>query len=234
MGVSASGVYAIQVAMDEEARPFLEAAGEVSDPVRIGRAVHRGLQVGGRTFVLITSGIGMVNAADAAAGAVHRYGEGLAIVSAGTCGGLAVGTAVGEVVVGTETVNVEANAVAFGYVPGQTPGMPASYAADAAIADALAAVEIDGTHVRRGAMGAGDKFATTDIAIGLREAFPALLTIDMETVAVAQTAHNHGIRFAVARAISDLCAPDGTEFDTHVDDAAERSARIVLAALGAL
>lgn len=227
-------MYAIQVAMDEEAQPFIDAASEASDPVWIGRAVHRGLQLGGRTVVLVTSGIGMVNAADAASGAVHRYGEGLAIISAGTCGGLAASAAVGEVVVGTETVNVEANAEAFGYAPGQTPGMPASYAADPALADALARAEVDGVSVRRGAMGAGDKFATTDIAHGLRAAFPSLVTIDMETVAVAQTAYNHGVRFAAARAISDLCAPDGAEFDTHLDGAAERSARIVLAALGTL
>jgi adenosylhomocysteine nucleosidase len=34
--------------------------------------------------------------------------------------------------------------------------------------------------------------------------------------------------------VSDLCAPDGTEFLTHVDDAALRSARVVIAAIGSL
>lgn len=224
-------MYAIQVAMAEEAEPFLAAADEVSDPLRIGRAEHRGLVIAGRTVVLVTSGIGMVNAADAAAGIVHRYGDDVAIVSAGTCGGLAADAAVGEVVVGTETLNVEADAVAFGYAPGQTPGMPETYAADPDLRDALAAVALDDVPVRSGRMGAGDKFATVDIAHDLRRRFPGVVTIDMETVAVAQTAHNHGARFAVARAISDLCAPDGTEFLTHVDDAAERSERVVLAAM---
>jgi len=232
--VTNPSAYVIQVAMDEEAQPFIDAADESSAPVRIGRAQHRGLQVGRHTVVLVTSGIGMINAADAAAGSVARYGGDIAIISAGTCGGLAAGTAVGEVVVGTETVNVEANAVAFGYVPGQTPGMPASYATDERLRAALSAVSVEGVPVREAAMGAGDKFATTDIAHALREGFPQLVTIDMETVAVAQVAHNHGAAFAVARGISDLCAPGGTEFDTHVDDAAERSARVVLAALESL
>src|SRR5690606_17164349 len=115
-----------------------------------------------------------------------------------------------------------------------TPGMPAAYAADADLRDALAAVRCEGVPVRAGAMGAGDKFATTDIARALRAQFPALVTIDMETTAVAQVAHNHGAAFAAARAVSDLCAPDGTEFDTHIDDAAERSARVVVRALAAL
>lgn len=224
-------MYAIQVAMAEEAAPFLERADEVSRPVAIGRAEHRGLEVAGRTLVLVTSGVGMVNAADATAGVLHRYGDDAVIVSAGTCGGLAAEAAVGEVVVGTETVNVEADASLFGYAPGQTPGMPETYAADPSVRDALAAVRLDDVPVRAGRMGAGDKFATAEVAHDLRRRFPGLVTIDMETVAVAQVAHNHGARFAVARAISDLCAPGDSEFRTHVDDAAERSARVVLAAL---
>src|SRR5690606_37504732 len=118
-----------QVAMDEEAQPFLDAATQVSDPITIGRAVHRGIVIGGATLVLIVSGIGMVNAADAAAGAIFRYGSEIVLVSAGSAGGLASDARVGDVVVGTDIVNVEADARAFGYVLGQVPGMPASYQA---------------------------------------------------------------------------------------------------------
>jgi adenosylhomocysteine nucleosidase len=223
--------YVIQVAMDEEAAPFLEAAAEASEPIRIGRAVHRGIVLGGRTVVLVVSGIGMVNAADAAAGAIHRYGPDVALIGAGTAGGLASAVAVGDVIVATEAVNVDADARAFGYVLGQTPGMPARYPADPVLLDALAS-ESDGARV--GAMGAGEKFVTVELAHALRGDFPELLSVDMETAAVAQVAHNHGARFAVARGVSDLCAPTAEQFETHVDDAAERSARVVIAALGRL
>jgi adenosylhomocysteine nucleosidase len=222
--------YVIQVAMDEEAAPFLEAAAEASEPIRIGRAVHRGIVLGGRTVVLVVSGIGMVNAADAAAGATHRYGPDVALIGAGTAGGLASAVAVGDVIVATEAVNVDADARAFGYVLGQTPGMPARYAADPVLLDALGG----GDGVRIGAMGAGEKFVTVELAHALRRDFPELLSVDMETAAVAQVAHNHGARFAVARGVSDLCAPTAEQFETHVDDAAERSARVVIAALGRL
>ena len=47
----------VQVAMDEEAQPFLDAAAQVSDPVTLGRAVHRGVVIGGATLVLVVSGI---------------------------------------------------------------------------------------------------------------------------------------------------------------------------------
>ncbi|GAB2517666.1 5'-methylthioadenosine/adenosylhomocysteine nucleosidase [Microbacterium petrolearium] len=222
--------YVIQVAMDEEAAPFLEAAAEASEPIRIGRAVHRGIVLGGRTVVLVVSGIGMVNAADAAAGAIHRYGPDVALIGAGTAGGLASAVAVGDVIVATEAVNVDADARAFGYVLGQTPGMPARYPADPVLLDALGG----GDGVRIGAMGAGEKFVTVELAHALRRDFPELLSVDMETAAVAQVAHNHGARFAVARGVSDLCAPTAEQFETHVDDAAERSARVVIAALGRL
>ncbi|MTE23300.1 5'-methylthioadenosine/S-adenosylhomocysteine nucleosidase [Microbacterium sp. ZXX196] len=225
----------IQVAMDEEAQPFLDAAREVSDPIAVGRAVHRGIVLGDATVVLVRSGIGMVNAADAAAGAIHRYGpDDIVLISAGSAGGLARGVRVGEVVVGASAVNVEADARAFGYALGQVPGMPEVYGTDPALRRALADTRVGDIAVREGDMGAGEKFVTTGIADRLRADFPGLVSVDMETTAVAQVAHNHGARFAACRAISDLCAPDGDEFATHIDDAAERSARVVIDALARL
>lgn len=222
----------VQVAMDEEARPFLDAARQVSDPVTVGRAVHRGIMLGEATIVLVVSGIGMVNAADAASGAIHRYGpEGVILVSAGSAGGLGADARVGDVVVGTHVVNVDADARAFGYELGQVPGMPASYEADPQLAAALA----DGDDaVRRAPMGSGEKFVTADLAHALRADFAGLWSVDMETAGIAQVAHSHGARFAACRAISDLCAPDSDEFETHIDDAAERSARVVIDALARL
>ncbi|WP_261167089.1 5'-methylthioadenosine/S-adenosylhomocysteine nucleosidase [Microbacterium sp. Marseille-Q6965] len=225
--------YVIQVAMDEEAAPFLEAAAEVSEPIRIGRAVHRGAVLGGRTVVVVVSGIGMVNAAVAAAGAVHRYGPEIALIVAGTAGGLAGMVEVGDVIVGVEAVNVDADARAFGYALGQTPGMPERYSADPDLREALTVGDA-GASVRTGAMGSGEKFVTVELAHALRHDFPSLLSVDMETAAVAQAALNHGVRFAVARGVSDLCAPTPEQFETHVDDAAARSARVVIAALGRL
>jgi adenosylhomocysteine nucleosidase len=204
----------VQVAMDEEAQPFLDAAEQVSEPVAIGRAVHRGIVVGGATFVLVVSGIGMVNAADAVAGSVFRYGSEIVLVSAGSAGGLAGDARVGDVVVGTEILNVEADARAFGYALGQV----------------LAAAFV-GERVTRAAMASGEKFVTAGIAHELRENFPGSWSVDMETAAIAQAAFNHGVRFAACRAISDLCAPDSDEFDAHLDGAAERSAAVVLDAL---
>ncbi|WP_156760639.1 5'-methylthioadenosine/S-adenosylhomocysteine nucleosidase [Microbacterium karelineae] len=221
----------IQVAMEEEAQPFLDAAREVSESIEVGRATHRGVVLGGATIVLVTSGIGMVNAADAATGAILRYGpEGVILISAGSAGGLGADVAVGDIVVGSDVVNVAADATAFGYALGQVPGMPATYPTDPQLATALAGAG----GARRGAMGSGEAFVTADLAHRLRADFPEALTVDMETAAIAQVAFNHSARFAVCRAVSDLCAPDAGEFETHIDDAASRSAAAVIDALARL
>jgi len=231
--VTAPAPAVVQVAMPEEAEPFLAAADEVSHPVRVGGAEHRGIVVGGRTHVLVRSGIGMVNAADAAAGALARYGTDIHLVSAGSAGGLAADVRVGDVVVSDSIVNVGADARAFGYELGQVPGMPVAYDGDAELRRALQGAGGE-LVLREGGIGSGERFVTADLAAHLRADFPRLLAVDMESAAIAQVAHNHGARFVSVRAISDLCAPDGTEFLTHIDDAAERSARVVLAALAAL
>lgn len=228
-----SAVAVILVAMEEEAAPFLALASEVSEPVRIGRAEHRGIVLGGATHVLVRTGIGMVNGASAAAGALARYGEDVHLVSAGSAGGLAKGVQVGDVIVSDSLVNVGADARAFGYALGQVPGMPVAYDGDPELRGALLAARGELT-VREGSIGSGERFVTAELAAQLREDFPQLLAVDMESAAIAQVAHNHGTRFVSVRGVSDLCAPDGTEFLTHVDDAAERSARLVVGALAVL
>jgi adenosylhomocysteine nucleosidase len=229
-------VAVVLVAMDDEAAPFLDLASEVGEPERVGLAEHRRVTLAGRPVVLVRSGIGFVNATSAGAGAIFRHGADVPLISAGSAGGLAKDIAVGDVVLGTRLVNADADARAFGYVLGQVPGMPEAYDAAPGLADAVrrTVASVDGQALREGTIGSGEKFATADLALGLRADFPDMLAIDMESAALAQLCHNFGNDFVSVRAISDLCAPDGTEFLTHVDDAALRSARVVTAAVGAL
>ena len=229
-------VAVVLVAMDDEAAPFLTLASSVGEPERIGLAEHRHVTLADRPVLLVRTGIGFVNATAAGTSAVLRHGPGVPLISAGSAGGLAKGVAVGDLVLGTRLVNADADARAFGYVLGQLPGMPEAYAAAPALADAVrrAASAVEGQVLREGTIGSGEKFATADLAPGLRADFPDMLAIDMESAALAQLCHNFGVDFVSVRAVSDLCAPDGTEFLTHVDDAAQRSARVVTAAVGLL
>lgn len=229
-------VAVVLVAMDDEAAPFLDLASEVGEPERVGRAELRHVTLAGQPVMLVRSGIGFVNATAAGTSAILRHGPDVPLISAGSAGGLGKDVAVGDVVLGSRLVNADADARAFGYVLGQVPGMPEAYDAAPVLADAVrqAAATVAGQVLREGTIGSGEKFATADLALRLRVDFPDMLAIDMESAALAQLCHNFGAGFVSVRAVSDLCAPDGTEFLTHVDDAALRSAQVVTAAVGLL
>ena len=228
---------AVVVAMDDEAAPFLERASRVGDPVAVGGAVERLLEVEGRAVLLVRTGIGLVNAA-AAVAVVIAAARPRVVVSAGSAGGLGRDVRVGDVVVGERYVYSAADARAFGYVLGQVPGMPETYPADgglvAAMVGAGAQAAPDLT-LRAGTVLSSDTFLDAARVEPLRTAFPDALSTDMESTALAHACYAHATAFVSVRGVSDLCGPaaDG-DFLTHVDDAADRSARVVLAALGLL
>jgi adenosylhomocysteine nucleosidase len=86
--------------------------------------------------------------------------------------------------------------------------------------------------VLAGTMISGDAFIDASTVDAIRTAFPGALSTDMESAALAHTSHLYGVPFLSVRGISDLCGPSaGADFLTHVDDAAERSARVVIGAL---
>ena len=234
----------VLVAMADEEEPFLERASVVGDPVSVGLAVHRYVRLGERTVLLVRTGIGLVNAAGAATSAIlatvpEPGADGPMLISAGTAGGVGSVVRVGDVVVGSEYINIDADARAFGYALGQVPRMPASYLADEVALEALARSEHTAgfapSIVHIGLLTSSYSFVTPSRALAIREALPAVLATDMESVAIAQTSFVHGRPFVSVRGISDLCGPVAeADFRTHVDDAAERSAESVLAMLDRL
>lgn len=80
-------------------------------------------------ILAVQSGVGTVNAARATTIAIEVLGAKQVLYS-GTAGGLAKDSQVGEVVFGETYVFHSADATAFGYLPGQLPGMPTSYSGD--------------------------------------------------------------------------------------------------------
>ncbi|UJP41677.1 5'-methylthioadenosine/S-adenosylhomocysteine nucleosidase [Cellulomonas palmilytica] len=222
--------------MPVEAQAFVDAADEVGGSMLApGGGEHTSLRLGGRRVLLVRAGIGLVNAASAAAVALAAHRTRV-LVSGGSAGGLGAGVRVGDVVVGDEHTHSGADARAFGYALGQVPGMPATYPADEELRDrALAAAGTlpawpvePGVRVLRGDVVSGDVFVDAERVAGVRAAFPAALATDMESAALAQVAHLFGVPFLSVRGISDLCSPvEAGEFTTHVDDAADRSAAVV-------
>lgn len=221
----------VVVAMDDEAAPFLARADRVGASREVGHARRTALVLGGREVLLVRSRVGHVAAATAAALALNEVGS-VPLVSAGSAGGLGESVRVGDVVLGDRYLFAGADARAFGYAIGQVPGMPEAFVGDAGLLAAAAGAGLADAAVHIGTMLSGDAFVHAGLVDRVRADFPDALSTDMETTALAQTAHLHGSVFLSVRGISDLCGPAaGDDFRTHVDDAADRSADIVLALL---
>ncbi|WP_235503755.1 5'-methylthioadenosine/S-adenosylhomocysteine nucleosidase [Curtobacterium sp. S6] len=222
------GGVVVQVAMDEEARPFLDRCTRLGEPVDFGRARFTALDHDGQPILLVRSGIGLVNAASAATSAIAACAP-RAVFSAGSAGGLRADVEVGDVAVGTTYTFTDADATAFGYERGQVPGMPVDYASDALLLAAARGLPAEeGTHLV-GPMLAGGSFVTAANVKDARQMFPEALSTDMETTAIAQVCSSHDVPFLSVRGISDLCGPAADQdFHMAVDVVAERSARVVL------
>ncbi|MGO4105504.1 5'-methylthioadenosine/adenosylhomocysteine nucleosidase [Leifsonia sp. YAF41] len=232
----------ILVAMDDELEPFLARAEQVGEARAIGNSVHHNVVLSGHPVVLVRTGIGLVNAAGAATAAIldaqrdeSKPGSPL-LISAGSAGGLGAEVRVGDVVVGTEYINVDADARAFGYVLGQVPRMPASYFAPDELVETIgAAHRLSAGTVHQGLIVSSYSFVTPARAVSITGDFPGALATDMESSAIAQTCHVFGVPFVSVRGISDLCGPAAQDdFLEQVDDAATQSASVVIAAIDAL
>lgn len=227
----------ILAAMAEEAHPLVSRLADARRvPTPLGGA-QRPVEavagsLAGRDAVVVTCGIGIASASAATVWAVVSQRP-HAVISAGSCGGLAADVEVGTPIVGDRFRYSIADATAFGYAPGQVPGQPETFAADGVLADAAQAAA--GTSARRGEMLSGDAFVTAPLAAGMRERFPAALSADMESTAIAQTCAALGVPFVALRAVSDLCGPAaGQQFHLALDVVAETSAAAVERLAGAL
>lgn len=211
-------------AMDAEIAPFEQRADKLGHHRQAGAARSAIAEIAGRTLLLVRSGIGAVNAVTATTLAIHAVRTPV-VFSAGSAGGLASSVRVGDVVVGSEHAFADADATAFGYVPGQIPGMPATFPGSPAHVDR--AQHRPGVLV--GPMISGDAFVDARTVDHYRATFPGALTADMETTAIAQACYSFGVPFFAVRGVSDLCGPDaGEDFRLTIDDVAALAADVVL------
>lgn len=211
----------IQCAMEMEAAPFLA---QLADDHRTEKIANQQFHFGPDYLVAIT-GIGLANAAAGTARALMLVPEAKLVIAAGTCGGLHPEIEVGDIAIATNAIYSMADATAFGYEPGQVPGMPVSY--DAAPVNALPMPS------RSGRVISADAFITAANVEAARGRFPEAIATDMETAAMAQTCFAAEVPWISLRAVSDLCGPAAGQ-DFHMDGelAAQRSFDAVQEFLG--
>lgn len=208
-------------------------AGQLENAKRIehaGFVFHTGTRYG-LEIIVLQSGIGKVNAAVGTAILLERHQPDV-VINTGSAGGFAADLAIGDIIVSDEVRHHDVDAVVFGYEMGQVPGMPAAYTADPALRALAreAIAELGEVRVREGLIATGDAFMADPVRVeATRQQFPAMLAVEMEAAAIAQTCHLYQCPFVVVRALSDIpgSGDNHLSFEQFLDIAADHSSRMV-------
>ena len=188
--------------------------------------------LGGKEVVVVRSGIGKVNAAVCTQILVDDF-KADTVINTGIAGSLDAQIDIGDIVVSTDLIHHDMNAVAFGYPVGQIPQMEAfSFHSD----DALRALAVKACkeanpdiEVFEGRIASGDQFvADQGVKDFITKEFGAY-AVEMEGAAIAQAAYLNNVPFLVIRAISDKA--DGSaemDYPTFEAQAAEHSFKLTL------
>jgi len=184
--------------------------------------------IGNVNVVLVQSGVGKVNAAMVATMLISIF-KVTHLINTGVAGGLQKDLHIFDIVVSTDAIQHDMNAVAFGYKPCEVPGLDTiAFPADQKMIR-LAKEAFNEGHFNKkiveGRIGTGDEFvdsAKTKLEI-IEKCKPACC--EMEGAAVAQVAYLNKIPFIIIRAISDMA--ENTKEIYEEEKAAEYSSFLV-------
>ena len=217
-------------AMQVEVEILLGAMEEKKAVEKAGSVFYEGI-LRGLPVVVVQCGVGKVNAAICAQMLCDLF-EVTHLVNTGIAGSLCAQLDIGDLVVSSDAMYHDVDAVHFGYPYGQVPGMDViTFPADQALMDyAFAAAEaVNPGHTKIGRVASGDQFVAVK---ELKEKIIANtqgLCTEMEGAAIAQTAYRNQLPFVILRAISDK-ADDSAEMDypTFEKIAAHRCAEVTM------
>lgn len=177
--------------------------------------------IGSHEVHLRRSGMGKVNAAVAATNLIRDVHPDC-ILSTGVAGALDAGLKGLDAVVSREIVYHDAW-YGEGNAYGQIQGFPARFQGDPAL---LAVAERLGA--RPGLFCSGDWFVDTDeVHDRICRDFPDALAVDMESAALAQTCHIHGIPFLSFRLISDTAEDHAGTWESFWKEVGPTSFRLI-------
>ena len=184
-----------------------------------------------KDVVIVKCGIGKVNAALCTQLLILKF-KVSAVINTGIAGATGDGLKIYDFVVSSEVVYHDFDTVFFGYKPGQVPGMPENFKADAALVDtaleAFSKTDLAKEHkIKKGLIASGDQF----IAGGERKKIivntfhPSC--VEMEGCAIAHACYANNIPFVIIRCMSD-CADENTHESYSEDTASELSSKFLI------
>lgn len=201
-------------AMDEEVDKLKAEMEQVQVKKKASMEFYQGT-LQGKEVVVVRSGIGKVNAGictQILADDYHVDG----IVNTGIAGSLRAEINIGDIVISTDAVQHDMDAMAFGYPMGQIPRMDTlAFPADtrlAELAEQSCKKALPDLSVFRGRVATGDEFiASRERKDAITREFQAYCC-EMEGAAIAQAAYLNQVPFVIIRAISDK-ADDSAHMD---------------------
>lgn len=201
-------------AMDEEVDQLKKMMTDVQVKTKACMDFYQG-KMNGKDVVIVRSGIGKVNAGICAQILADDYKVD-GIVNTGIAGSLRSEINIGDIVISTDAVQHDMDAIAFGYPKGQIPRMDVlSFAADeklCQIAEESCKKVLPELGIFRGRVASGDEFvAKKERKDAIVQEFDAYCC-EMEGAAIAQAAYLNQIPFVIIRAISDK-ADDSAHMD---------------------
>ena len=218
-------------AMDDEVAGLKEYMQDVKITRKASMDFYEGI-LEGRRAVVVRSGIGKVNAAVCAQILVDEF-QAEVIINTGIAGSLNNEINIGDIVISTDLVQHDMNAVAFGYPAGQIPQMDVfSFQGDEVLrkvaVQACREVNPD-IHVYEGRVVSGDQFVSSqEKKEWLIRNFKGSCT-EMEGAAIAQAAYLNGIPFLIIRAISDKADNSATmDYPAFEAQAIDHSVNLML------
>lgn len=217
-------------AMDVEVKCLKDDMEILREVKKAGMAFCEGV-LKGQQVVVVQSGIGKVNAAVCTQILVDEFGV-ESVINTGIAGSLNAQIDIGDIVISTDVVHHDMDAVNFGYELGQIPQMDVfSFAANeemASLAEKVCHEVNPEIQVFRGRVVSGDQFvADKAVKERITNQFHGFCT-EMEGAAIAQTAYLNQIPFVIIRAISDKADDSATvDYPTFEKKAVEHSVRLV-------
>ena len=207
-------------AMEVEVASLKEAMETKRCVKRAGMEFFEGV-LEGHEVIIVRSGIGKVNAAVCTQILVDEF-QVDAVLNTGVAGSLKAEINIGDIVVSTDVVHHDVDAVNFGYPLGQIPQMSVfSFTADESLrtlAKEVSKKVNPNIGVFEGRIVSGDQFISDkDKKQWISETFSGMCT-EMEGAAIAQVCYFNRIPFLILRAISDK-ADDSAGVDYAVFEA---------------
>ena len=199
------GTIGIIGAMEVEVKELKEQMQITRQLTKAGMEFCEGI-LEGQDVVVVRSGVGKVNAAVCTQILIDVF-DVKAVINTGIAGSLKAEINIGDLVISSDLVHHDMDAVSFGYPKGQIPQMKEfSFQADECLRkiahDVCAEVNPE-IQVFEGRIASGDQFVCDQgVKDNIVKEFSAY-AVEMEGAAIGQAAALNGIPFLIIRAISD-------------------------------